>query len=102
MSEKKKLDGNDLKKAVSDSKKLDDSALEKVSGGFVETLGYAKAHEIMCPVCHNAAESNFAWWEETSFKQNGYTCENCGTSFWVDAYGYYYDAANNMLPFVAD
>ncbi len=56
----------------------------------------------MCPVCHNAAESNFAWWEETSFKQNGYTCENCGTSFWVDAYGYYYDAANNMLPFVAD
>jgi DNA-directed RNA polymerase subunit RPC12/RpoP len=79
--------------------KLNDNEIEKVSGGFVEHEGYANGHTIACPYCGNQYEGNFSWWLEDGVCQNGYTCQVCGASFWVDEGGFYYDGCDNMMPF---
>ena len=79
--------------------RLADDQLDSVSGGFVEYAGYAKNNIIECPHCHNEAESQFTWWEEKAFHQNGYSCKSCGFKFWVDGAGKYYDQNNIPLKF---
>lgn len=79
--------------------KLSDDQIQKVSGGFVETVGYAAGHTIACPYCGNQYEPNFSYWLEDAGAQNGYTCNVCGANFWVDQGGFYYDGCGNMMPF---
>jgi len=101
MAEGKKLGKRIEKKSAAQPVKLSDEAIQKVSGGFVEHEGYAASHTIICPYCGNSYEPNFCWWEESELEQNGYTCQVCGASFWVDEGGYYYDDKNNMMPFMS-
>ena len=99
MAEPKKQ-GSKVEKTLAEAPvKLSNDQIQKVSGGFVETEGYAVGHTIVCPYCGNQYEPNFTWWMECDGTQNGYTCSVCGASFWVDDTGYYYDQCGNMMPF---
>ena len=99
MAELKKLGAKVEKKLAASPVKLSDEQIQKVSGGFVETVGYAAGHTIICPYCGNQYEPNFCCWLEVAGAQNGYTCNVCGASFWVDQGGFYYDQDDNMMPF---
>ena len=99
MAELKKQGAKVEKKLVEAPVKLSDEQIRKVSGGFVETVGYAAGHTIICPYCGNQYEPNFCYWLVDDDAQNGYTCNVCGASFWVDQGGFYYDQDDNMMPF---
>ncbi len=79
--------------------KLNDSELNSVTGGFIETQGYAAAYNIICPWCRKSEAENFTWWQDTTYKQNGYTCANCKRNFWVDVNGNYTDENNTTIVF---
>ena len=99
MAELKKLGAKVEKKLAASPVKLSDEQIQKVSGGFVETVGYAAGHTIICPYCGNQYEPNFSYWLADEDAQNGYTCNVCGANFWVDQGGFYYDQDDNMMPF---
>ena len=81
---------SDEKKMGNETAKLSEAEAEKVSGGFVETSGYAVSHEIVCPNCGNALADHFdSWIEEGDGERDHYRCTLCGNEFVVDAYGYY-------------
>ena len=90
------LTGPEMKTRI----RLADDQLDDVAGGFVEYAGYAKNQLIECPRCHKEAESDFVWWEEKAFQQNGYSCRACGFQFWVNGAGQYFDRDNHPIPFV--
>ena len=70
--------------------KIDDADLGKVSGGYVETTGYSISHEIVCPNCGQEDEENFTTWIVSGEGEvDHFTCNVCGYSFTVDAYGIY-------------
>ncbi len=92
MNEKKKLVKQD--KMVTDVFKkkktvLNDAELEDVSGGYVDTAGWAEGYVITCPNCRESRENMFyTWIDDDYFQLDGYTCRNCGLTFGVDSLGY--------------
>lgn len=99
MAELKKSGAKVEKKNAEAPVTLSDEQIHKVSGGFVETVGYAAGHTIICPYCGNQYEPTFSYWLEDVVSQNGYTCNVCGANFWVNEGGFYYDQYDNMMPF---
>ena len=67
---------------------LTNEELEKVSGGFNETQGYAKGIVITCPKCGASAQSYFEMSSVDALGQSFYRCSKCGQSFLMDAGGY--------------
>jgi hypothetical protein len=89
---------------MSDDNKLemiDDSELEKVSGGYDETVGFAAGFKIKCPRCGASSVSDFESSSVAAFGQQYYRCR-CGQAFMMDAggYGTLLNNANNV--FVAE
>ncbi len=69
-------------------KRIDDEALEKVSGGYDETSGYAAGFRIKCPKCGASAISDFESFSVDTLGQQYYACRLCGQAYLLDSGGY--------------
>ena len=91
MSEQKNLNLNDLKnkKVLKKRAELNDEALDKATGGYWESAGYAAGYWIECPNCGRSDFSDFATWEDHPQRCDQFRCV-CGAAFAVDEYGNVY------------
>lgn len=63
---------------------LSESDLNGVSGGYVETFGFAKGSDIKCPNCKVEDKKNFDVFLNLDTGMNDYTCKSCGYKFSLD------------------
>ncbi len=64
--------------------KLEDKELDKVSGGYVETFGFAMGSDIVCKKCGAADKEKFEVFLNLETGMNDYTCLKCGYKFSLD------------------
>lgn len=67
--------------------KMDGSELEKVVGGYDETVGYARGFKVRCPSCGASNISDFESSPVDALGQQYYRCR-CGQAFLLDGGGY--------------
>lgn len=73
-------------KTMNGATKLTDDRLDMVSGGYVETFGFAMGSDIVCPnpKCRTADKDNFKVFLNLDTGMNDYTCLKCGWKFSLD------------------
>ena len=64
-------------------KRLEEDDMANVSGGYVETFGFAKGSDIKCPRCGTEKKEAFTVFLNLDTGMNDYTC-SCGWKFSLD------------------
>ena len=65
-------------------KKLRDDDLCKITGGYVETFGFAKGSDVRCPKCGAENKEDFKVTLNFDFSRNDYICNKCKHKFSID------------------
>lgn len=68
--------------------KISDDMLASVTGGYIESDGWAAGWEITCPNCGASSYGMFDIWNESDIDCiSGYKCRLCGKEFGIDQMG---------------
>ncbi|MCR4656833.1 MAG: hypothetical protein K5770_11475 [Lachnospiraceae bacterium] len=92
MAEHQNLNLGTLKNKISLKKgRLNDSELDKVTGGYWETAGFAQGYYIRCPnpYCGRENPDDFETWADLEQGVDQFRCK-CGAAFAVDEFGNLY------------
>lgn len=65
-------------------KKLTDDDLSKITGGYIETFGFAKGSDVICPNCRAERKEDFNVTLNFNYSRNDYICKICGQTFSID------------------
>ena len=69
-----------------DVKKILDEDMGTITGGYVETFGFAMGSDIICPnpSCRAQNKDDFRVYLNLDTGMNDYTCKKCGRKFSLD------------------
>ena len=69
-----------------ETRKLSDEDMSKVTGGYIETFGFAKGSDVICPNpnCRASEKTDFTVFLNLEKGMNDCTCNKCGRKFSLD------------------